>query len=89
MPPARAKCSASTPRRAGPAGTNGDDLGSLVAGIDSTVVAEALPAIGRNLHVGFQPLQGTVTSHTLTVASLILLAGSPSDRRGRRVFLAG
>jgi len=27
-------------------------LGSSVAGIDSTVVAVALPAIGRNLHAG-------------------------------------
>jgi EmrB/QacA subfamily drug resistance transporter len=65
-------------------------LGSSVAGIDSTVVAVALPAIGRNLHVGFQDLQWTVTSYTLTLASLILVAGSLSDRWGRRrVFLAG
>jgi EmrB/QacA subfamily drug resistance transporter len=65
-------------------------LGSSVAGIDSTVVVVALPAIGRNLHVGFQALQWTVTSYTLTLASLILLAGSLSDRWGRRrVFLAG
>jgi len=65
-------------------------LGSSVAGIDSTVVAVALPAIGRNLHVGFQDLQWTVTSYTLTLASLILLAGSLSDRWGRRrVFLVG
>ncbi len=65
-------------------------LGSSVAGIDSTVVAVALPAIGRNLHVGFQDLQWTVTGYTLTLASLILLAGSLSDRWGRRrVFLAG
>ena len=65
-------------------------LGSSVAGIDSTVVAVALPAIGRNLNVGFQDLQWTVTSYTLTLASLILLAGSLSDRWGRRrVFLAG
>ena len=65
-------------------------FGSSVAGIDSTVVAVALPAIGRNLHVGFQGLQWTVTSYTLTLASLILLAGSLSDRWGRRrVFLAG
>src|SRR5690349_3508270 len=65
-------------------------LGSSVAGIDSTVVAVALPAIGRNLHAGFQALQGTVTAYTLTLASLILLAGSLSDRWGRRrMFLAG
>jgi EmrB/QacA subfamily drug resistance transporter len=65
-------------------------LGSSVAGIDSTVVAVALPAIGRNLDVGFQGLQWIVTSYTLTLASLILLAGSLSDRWGRRrVFLAG
>jgi hypothetical protein len=54
-------------------------FGSSVAGIDSTVVAVALPAIGRNLHVGFQGLQWTVTSYTLTLASLILLAGSQAD----------
>jgi EmrB/QacA subfamily drug resistance transporter len=65
-------------------------LGSSVAGIDSTVVAVALPSIGRNLHAGFQDLQWTVTGYTLTLASLILLAGSLSDRWGRRrVFLAG
>src|ERR1700746_1187923 len=64
-------------------------MGSSVAGIDSTVVAVARPAIGRDLHVGFQALQWTVTSYTLTLASLILLAGSLSDRWGRlRVFLA-
>ncbi|HTU06894.1 MAG TPA: MFS transporter, partial [Trebonia sp.] len=64
--------------------------GSSVAGIDSTVVAVALPAIGRNLHAGFGGLQWTVTGYTLTLASLILLAGSLGDRWGRRrVFLAG
>ena len=57
-------------------------LGSSVAGIDSTVVAVALPAIGRNLHASFQGLQWTVTGYTLTLASLILLAGWLSDRWG-------
>jgi MFS family permease len=65
-------------------------LGSSVAGIDSTVVVVALPAIGRNLDASFQALQWTVTSYTLTLAALILLAGSLSDRWGRRrVFLTG
>ena len=65
-------------------------VGSAVAGIDSTVVAVALPAIGRDLHAGFGALQWTVTGYTLTLASLMLLAGSLSDRWGRRrVFLAG
>src|ERR1700751_5648116 len=65
-------------------------LGSSVAGIDSTVVAVALPSIGRNLDASFQSLQWTVTSYPLTLASLILLAGSLSDRWGRRrVFLVG
>ena len=65
-------------------------LGSSVAGIDSIVVAVALPGIGRNLHAGFQGLQWIVTGYTLTLAALVLLAGSLSDRWGRRrVFLAG
>ena len=50
----------------------------------------SLAARRRNLHAGFQGLQWTVTSYTLTLASLILLAGSLSDHWGRRrVFLAG
>jgi Major Facilitator Superfamily len=64
-------------------------LGSSVAGIDSTVVAVALPAIGQNLHAGFPALQWIVTSYPLTLASLSLLTGSLSDHWGRRVFLAG
>ena len=65
-------------------------LGSSVAGIDATVVNIALPAIGRDLHGGFQTLQWTVTAYTLTLAALILLGGSCGDRYGRRrVFLFG
>jgi hypothetical protein len=33
-------------------------VGASVAGIDSTVVAVALPAIGRNLHAGSGPCSG-------------------------------
>lgn len=65
-------------------------LGSGIAGIDATVVNIALPAIGRDLHVGFASLQWTVTAYTLTLASLILLGGACGDRYGRRrVFIVG
>jgi hypothetical protein len=49
-----------------------------VAGIDSTVVAVALPAIGRN--PGFQALQWTVTSYALTLRrQLRVIARDPSQ----------
>ena len=57
----------------------GDDLfGQLLI----APLGSALPTIGRNLHAGFQALQWTVTAYTLTLAALLLLAGSLSDRWG-------
>jgi EmrB/QacA subfamily drug resistance transporter len=65
-------------------------LGSGLAGIDATVVNVALPAIGKDLGVGFAALQWTITAYTLTLASLILLGGALGDRYGRRrVFVVG
>ncbi|HJQ00060.1 MAG TPA: MFS transporter [Jatrophihabitans sp.] len=65
-------------------------LGSGIAGIDATVVNIALPAIGRDLNVGFAALQWTVTAYTLTLASFILLGGACGDRFGRRrIFVIG
>lgn len=65
-------------------------LGSGVTGIDATVINIAIPAFGRDLPADFASLQWTITSYTLTLASLILLGGSLGDRYGRRrVFLAG
>ncbi|MBG6180896.1 MFS transporter [Arthrobacter sp. CAN_A1] len=65
-------------------------LGSGLAGIDATVVNVALPAIGADLQADFSTLQWTVTAYTLTLAALILLGGSLSDRYGRRrVFVIG
>jgi EmrB/QacA subfamily drug resistance transporter len=65
-------------------------LGSALAAIDATVVSVALPHIGRDLDAGFAGLQWTINGYTLTLASLILLAGSLGDRWGRRrVFLVG
>jgi EmrB/QacA subfamily drug resistance transporter len=65
-------------------------LGSGLAGIDATVVNVALPAIGHDFGVQFAALQWTVTAYTLSLASLILLAGSLGDQFGRRrLFLIG
>lgn len=65
-------------------------LGSGMAILDATVVGIALPAIARDLGAGTAALQWTVNGYTLTLASLILLAGSLGDRFGRRrVFTLG
>jgi EmrB/QacA subfamily drug resistance transporter len=50
----------------------------------------ALPALGRDLHAGFDGLQWVISGYTLTLASLILLGGALGDRFGRRrVFIMG
>lgn len=64
--------------------------GSGVAMLDATTVNVALPALGRELGATVADLQWTVNAYTLTVASLVLLAGSLADRYGRRkVFMIG
>src|SRR5207253_1297308 len=55
-------------------------LGSGMAGVDATVVNIALPALGRDLHAGFDGLQWTINGYTLALASLILLGGSLGGR---------
>ena len=65
-------------------------LGSAIAAIDATVVGIALPAIGRDFHTGLTDLQWVVTAYLLTLAGLLLVAGSLGDRYGRKcVFLTG
>jgi EmrB/QacA subfamily drug resistance transporter len=65
-------------------------LGSGIAAIDATVVGVALPAIGHEFHVGVAALQWVVSGYFLTLASLLLLSGSLSDRFGRkRLFCIG
>jgi EmrB/QacA subfamily drug resistance transporter len=61
-----------------------------MASLDGTVVNIALPALGRDLHAGFEGLQWVISGYTLTLASLILLGGSLGDRFGRRrIFIVG
>ena len=65
-------------------------LGSGIAALDATVVGIALPAIGRDFHVGEASLQWVVDAYTLSLAGLLLLGGTLGDRYGRRkVFIIG
>jgi EmrB/QacA subfamily drug resistance transporter len=58
--------------------------------LDVTVVYVALPAIGGDLHVGFDGLQWVVDAYALTLAATLLTAGVLADRLGRRrVFARG
>ena len=62
----------------------------LLVGLDATIVNVALPAIQRSFDSSLSGLQLTVDAYTLVLASLLMLAGSTADRRGRRrVFQAG
>lgn len=61
-----------------------------MAMLDATTVSVALPALGTDLGATVADLQWTINAYTLTLASLILLAGSLADRFGRRrVFVIG
>ncbi|NGO67502.1 MFS transporter [Streptomyces boncukensis] len=65
-------------------------LASGMALLDGTVVAIALPRLGRDLGAPLDVLQWTVNAYMLTLTALILLGGGLGDRFGRRrVFLTG
>jgi EmrB/QacA subfamily drug resistance transporter len=62
----------------------------FIVGLDATVVNIALPAIRRDLDASVAELQWTIDAYTLTLAALLMLAGSTGDRLGRvRVFQTG
>lgn len=64
--------------------------GTGMAFLDGTVVNVALPTIGREFGANLSGLQWVLNGYMLTLAALILLSGSLSDRYGRkRVFQAG
>lgn len=65
-------------------------LGSGMAFLDGTVVNIALPRIGEEFGASVAGLQWILDGYLLTLAALILVAGSLGDRYGRRrVFLLG
>ncbi len=65
-------------------------LSLFVVGVDTTAVNVALPSIRSDLGASVAQLQWVVDAYTLTLASLLLLAGSSADRLGRaRIFRCG
>jgi EmrB/QacA subfamily drug resistance transporter len=58
--------------------------------IDITIVNVALPAVQSDLGAGFTELQWVIDAYSLSLAALVLNAGSVADLAGRRkVFVAG
>ncbi|HEY5251066.1 MAG TPA: MFS transporter [Acidimicrobiales bacterium] len=58
--------------------------------LDVTIVVVALPEIQTGLHTTFADVQWVVDAYALTLASLLLTAGSLADRYGRRLlFIVG
>src|ERR1700735_1256080 len=65
-------------------------LGEAMVRLEATVVNVALPTIGRDLGASVAGLQWTLDGYVLTLAALVLAAGSLSDIYGRRrVFTLG
>ncbi|MEU0502174.1 MFS transporter [Nocardia sp. NPDC005998] len=62
----------------------------LIVSMDSTIVNVAVPAIRADLDAPLTRLQWIIDIYTLTLASLLMLAGATADRFGRRrVFRIG
>jgi EmrB/QacA subfamily drug resistance transporter len=62
-------------------------LASAIGFLDATVVNVAVPAIGKELKADVPSLQWMVTSYLVTVAALLIVAGSLADRFGRKRIL--
>ena len=60
---------------------------ALAINLDVTIVNVALPSIAEELDAGTRGLQWVVDGYNLAFASLVLAAGSLSDRYGRRPAL--
>jgi EmrB/QacA subfamily drug resistance transporter len=63
-------------------------MGIFMLLLDITVVNVALPSIARSLGASFDDLQWVVDAYALTLAALLLAAGSLADRIGRRAVFA-
>jgi EmrB/QacA subfamily drug resistance transporter len=54
--------------------------------LDVTIVIVALPTIQSGMHASFSDLQWVIDAYALTLASVLLAAGSLADRYGRRLL---
>lgn len=65
-------------------------LGTFMLLLDVTIVNVALPDIETGLHASFSDLQWVVDAYVLTLAALLVTAGSLADLYGRRkLYLVG
>jgi EmrB/QacA subfamily drug resistance transporter len=65
-------------------------VGTFMLLLDITVVNTALPSIERDLSASFTDVQWVIDAYTLSLAAVVLTAGSLADRLGRRaVFVIG
>jgi EmrB/QacA subfamily drug resistance transporter len=65
-------------------------VGTFMLLLDISVVNTALPAIRADLGGSFTDMQWVIDAYTLSLAALVLIAGSLADRLGRRrVFAVG
>jgi EmrB/QacA subfamily drug resistance transporter len=65
-------------------------LGSLMVGLDGTIVSVANPQIAAALHTSLGQLQWITNAYLLTCAASLVLAGKLGDKFGRKtVFVLG
>src|SRR3954454_23609791 len=65
-------------------------LGTFMLLLDITIVNVALPQMQAELHATFSDLQWVIDAYALTLAALLVTAGSLADLYGRRrLYLIG
>src|SRR4051794_12664382 len=64
-------------------------LGTMLAPLNSTMIAVALPKIIADFHVSITTAGWLVTSYLIAMASLQPVAGKLGDRLGRRRLIIG
>ncbi len=63
-------------------------VGTFMLLLDITVVNTALPSIEKDLSASFTDVQWVIDAYTLSLAAVVLTAGSLADRLGRRMIFA-